>query len=218
MALQCAGRVLSQSSLPGVASAAKWRNHPGWRLQTGPSLALCGTAREQARWMSIDKYSLFGGDEAGLQRTSVDSYNKHGFVVNGVLIQGAVILLPESTLLWNVSSMQEITPDSLVVLRLLLNKPELCIIGTGRRLQRTPKALDSTMKDLGVPFDAMDTVNALATFNVLNEEGRNVVGVFLPLDPVEEQQSGLTLGNEGHARGEKSAVVSKNDDNRVPVT
>jgi hypothetical protein len=35
----------------------------------------------------------------------------------------------------------------------------------------------------------MDTVNALATFNVLNEEGRNVVGAFLPLDPVDVQQS-----------------------------
>jgi hypothetical protein len=74
--------------------------------------------------MSIDKYSLFGGDtEAGEQRTSVDSYNKHGFVVNGVLIQGAVILLPETTMLWNVSKMEDITSDSLVALRLLRSKP-----------------------------------------------------------------------------------------------
>ena len=73
--------------------------------------------------MSIDKYSLFGGDEAGDQRTSVDSYNKHGFVVNGVLVQGAVILLPETTLLWNVSTMQDITFESLVALRVLRTKP-----------------------------------------------------------------------------------------------
>ena len=58
--------------------------------------------------MSIDKYSLFGGEEAGEQRTSVDSYNKHGFMVNGVLIQGAVILLPETTLLWDVTKMEDI--------------------------------------------------------------------------------------------------------------
>ena len=73
--------------------------------------------------MSIDKYSLFGGEEAGEQRTSVDSYNKHGFMVNGVLIQGAVILLPETTLLWDVTKMEDINSDSLVALRLLRTKP-----------------------------------------------------------------------------------------------
>jgi hypothetical protein len=75
--------------------------------------------------MSIDKYSLFGGEEAGEQRTSVDSYNKHGFMVNGVLIQGAVILLPETTLLWDVTKMEDINSDSLVALRLLRTKPGL---------------------------------------------------------------------------------------------
>lgn len=50
------------------------------------------------------------------------------------------------------------------------------------------------MKGLGIPYDTMDTVNALATFNVLNEEGRNVVGAFLPLDPVDVQQIYTPLG------------------------
>jgi len=108
--------------------------------------------------------------------------------VNGVLIQGAVILLPETTLLWNVSKMEDITSESLVALRLLLTKPELCIFGTGRRLQRTPESIHRDMKAMGIPYDTMDTVNALATFNVLNQEGRNVVGVFLPLDPIDVQQ------------------------------
>jgi len=80
-------------------------------------------SEQQARFMSIDKYSLFGGDEAADQRTSVDSYNKHGFMVNSVLIQGAVILLPETTLLWNVTKMEDITSESLIALRLLLTKP-----------------------------------------------------------------------------------------------
>jgi hypothetical protein len=80
-------------------------------------------ASEQTRFMSIDKYELFGGDEAGEQRTTVDSYNKHGFVVNGVLIQGAVMLLPVTTLLWNVAKMEDVTTESLVAFRLLRTKP-----------------------------------------------------------------------------------------------
>ena len=80
-------------------------------------------ASEQTRFMSLDKYELFGGDEAGEQRTTVDSYNKHGFVVNGVLIQGAVMLLPVTTLLWNVAKMEDVTTESLVAFRLLRTKP-----------------------------------------------------------------------------------------------
>ena len=66
---------------------------------------------------------------------------------------------------------------------------ELCIVGTGRRMQRTPKSLHDDLKAMGIAYEVMDTVNALATFNVLNEEGRNVIGAFLPLDPVDVQQS-----------------------------
>lgn len=93
------------------------------RLESCMRMSMHWMGTNLARRMSIDKYSLFGGDEAGEQRTSVDSYNKHGFMVNGVLIQGAVILLPETTLLWNVSKMEDITSESLVALRLLLIKP-----------------------------------------------------------------------------------------------
>ncbi len=95
------------------------------RRTGAPARRVRSAALEHRRFMSIDKYSLFGGAEAGEQRTSVDSYNKHGFMVNGVLIQGAVILLPETTLLWNVTKMEDISSESLVALRLLRTKPGL---------------------------------------------------------------------------------------------
>ena len=43
-------------------------------------------------------------------------------------------------------------------------------------------------RQFGVPIEAMDTVNALATFNVLTEEGRVVVAALLPLDPYDPDE------------------------------
>lgn len=134
-------RPVLQQYLPAHASGpagAGWRSATAQREPRVPQLPLLAVQRtgaparrvrsaalEERRFMSIDKYSLFGGEEAGEQRTSVDSYNKHGFMVNGVLIQGAVILLPETTLLWNVTKMEDISSESLVALRLLRTKPGL---------------------------------------------------------------------------------------------
>lgn len=64
---------------------------------------------------------------------------------------------------------------------------DICIIGTGPRIERLSEDLRKSMMMAGIGIEVMDTVNALATFNVLNEEGRVVVGAFLPVDPLEEQ-------------------------------
>ena len=41
---------------------------------------------------------------------------------------------------------------------------------TGRRMQRLPLEVQKYMKELGINVEIADTVNGLATFNVLNEE------------------------------------------------
>ena len=46
----------------------------------------------------------------------------------------------------------------------------ICVIGTGRRMQRLPPTLMKQMKLMGINVEVADTVNGLATFNVLNEE------------------------------------------------
>ncbi|KAJ1476022.1 NADH dehydrogenase 1 alpha subcomplex assembly factor 3 [Baffinella frigidus] len=129
-------------------------------------------------------------DEGGA-RTVVESYHDSGFIINGTLMQGAVMLLPSSQLLWNVSNLEDITWDSLVALRMLQKKPELCVFGTGRRMQRLDPKLVKELREIGINVELADTVNALATFNVLNEEGRRVAGCFIPLDPIELQVQAL---------------------------
>jgi hypothetical protein len=45
----------------------------------------------------------------------------------------------------------------------------------------------------------MDTVNALATFNVLTEEGRVAVAALLPLDPFDPEGHALFFAAPGSA-------------------
>lgn len=47
---------------------------------------------------------------------------------------------------------------------------ELCVFGTGRRMQRLDPKLVKELREIGINVELADTVNALATFNVLNEE------------------------------------------------
>mmetsp|Transcript_60378 Transcript_60378/g.148535 ORF Transcript_60378/g.148535 Transcript_60378/m.148535 type:complete len:231 (+) Transcript_60378:201-893(+) len=136
-----------------------------------------------ARCMSLDQFNIFEG-ERDVQRTIVESYKSNGFVVNGVLITGSVLLLPEAVLHWNVNEMKDLTWDSMSVIRVLARKPDVCIVGTGRRLQRLPREVQVKLLELGIHVELMDSINASATFNVLNEEGRVVMAALLPLDPL----------------------------------
>ena len=65
------------------------------------------------------------GEDGRPARTTVESYTNTGFLVNGTVLPGAVVLLPEAALLWNVETMEDITWDSLVALRVLSPKPGL---------------------------------------------------------------------------------------------
>jgi uncharacterized protein len=68
--------------------------------------------------------SIFGSAvEEGSARTVVESFHDSGFIVNGTLMQGAVMLLGSSQLMWNVSELDDITWESLVALRMLKLKP-----------------------------------------------------------------------------------------------
>jgi hypothetical protein len=88
---------------------------------------------------------------------------------------------------------------------------DICIFGTGSRIERLSEDLRRNLMQAGIGVEVMDTVNALATFNVLNEEGRVVVGAFLPVDPLEEQvktlQEALTQKAESKKRTQGSNTV-----------
>ncbi len=58
---------------------------------------------------------------------------------------------------------------------------ELLVLGCGRTLQRLPSALVEALFAKGIGVEVSDTPNAVATFNILNQEGRAVAAAMLPL-------------------------------------
>lgn len=58
---------------------------------------------------------------------------------------------------------------------------DLLIIGCGRSSMRLPKAFTDGLSSKGISVEAIDTANAAATFNILNQEGRKVAGALLPV-------------------------------------
>ena len=69
---------------------------------------------------------------------------------------------------------------SLSFLRTLTPRPELLLIGTGREIsQRLPEDIADYLKQLGIGVEMMDSGNAIATYNILTDEGRTVLAAML---------------------------------------
>ncbi len=58
-------------------------------------------------------------------------------------------------------------------------KPEVVLLGTGERIVFPPQKILAAFLKRGVGLETMDSAAAARTFNVLVEEGRKAVAVFL---------------------------------------
>ena len=89
----------------------------------------------------------------------------------------SAIILPELLISeWPPQTVAELAREHIQQLAEL--KPELVLIGTGRRLQWPDRALLTPLMEAGIGFEIMDTAAACRTYNILSYEGR-VVAVAL---------------------------------------
>jgi NADH dehydrogenase [ubiquinone] 1 alpha subcomplex assembly factor 3 len=91
-----------------------------------------------------------------------------------------VLAVGDLWLSWAPTSLSDVTPASLRFLDLIKPRPELVVLGCGSSIGRVSPALEAALKEREIAIEALDTVNAVATFNILNQEGRAVVGALLP--------------------------------------
>ena len=120
---------------------------------------------------------------AGNVATEVDSYTTSGFVVNGISMAGAVLLMPRLRLLFSLTRVEDLTPRSLEVLRLCDVMSPLLLVGCGRHLTRPPAAFRGWAADHGIQVEPMATPQACSTFNFMVQEHRPVVAVLFPIVP-----------------------------------
>jgi uncharacterized protein len=106
---------------------------------------------------------------AGLITVNQDSYTRSLVVLPGQVIAD-----------WPPQAFEELALAHLAALVPL--RPELFILGTGRR-QRFPRVeLLAPLVEAGIGWEVMDTGAACRTYNILMSEGRNVAAALLMIE------------------------------------
>jgi len=112
-------------------------------------------------------------------RQFIQSYNNGKFQISGQQFYGSVIIFPEKTIEWDVSTYKFISIKNLKPVTELYNDVDLLLIGCGTKFVPRPDKLHSTLKDINITLEWMDTGAACRTFNVLLSEERRVVAALV---------------------------------------
>lgn len=119
----------------------------------------------------------------GTAKVSITEYDEGGFVINDVNMRGGVALFSEIAMLWKPKRMEDITREHLAVFTVANPPIEILVLGCGERISHTlAPELKEMLKVNGIVVEYLDTVNACATFNILNAEDRRVAAALLPYD------------------------------------
>jgi uncharacterized protein len=113
-------------------------------------------------------------------RQVIESYDGHGFKINGAPHIGSVIIWPEDAVGWTATSLAEASAGSLDPIFAVDPRIEILLIGTGARFALVPATLKGTLQQHRIAVESMDTGAACRTYNVLMSEDRRVAAALLP--------------------------------------
>ena len=98
--------------------------------------------------------------------------------VNSKVYPHALIVQPEGEINpWPVSAFADLSSDNLA--SLCVFKPELIIIGTGKKQQFLKPELIKSLIQAKIGFEMMDSQAACRTYNILMNEGRQVLAAII---------------------------------------
>lgn len=98
--------------------------------------------------------------------------------VNSKVYPHALIVQPEGEISpWPVSAFADLSSDNLA--SLCVFKPELIIIGTGKKQQFLKPELIKPIIQAKIGFEVMDSQAACRTYNILMNEGRQVLAAII---------------------------------------
>jgi uncharacterized protein len=114
-------------------------------------------------------------------RQFVDSYGPGRFRISGVVYEGSVLVLPQATVAWPVSSVEELTAADFRAAIAADPPVEVVLLGAGPKMVMLPADLRRELKNAGVNLEVMDTGAACRTYNVLLSEERRVAAALIAL-------------------------------------
>jgi uncharacterized protein len=114
-------------------------------------------------------------------RQLIQGYDSGGFRIAGVRHTGSVLVLPERTLAWPVSALEQVTAENLTPIRAAEPAVEILVLGCGARFVMVAAELRAALKTDGIVVEAMDTGAACRTYNLLLAEDRRVAAALIAL-------------------------------------
>lgn len=113
----------------------------------------------------------------------IQGYGPGLFRIAGVVHRSSVLVLPDRTLVWDVTEFDDI---SLGRFEPLLSKEmsvDVLLLGCGASMRLPPPDLRVALRQHGIVLEPMDTGAACRTFNVLLTEGRQAAAALIVLPP-----------------------------------
>ncbi|PQQ02597.1 NADH dehydrogenase [Prunus yedoensis var. nudiflora] len=164
-------RARGVGALPNLIRSLRKEAHPKpTNQQSLPSLRRAFSLYDQ-----INLIDNVPDDQLRFQR-----YTETGFRVNGVDYEGSLLCVGNMLMSWAPTKFSHVTPDSLSVFQIVRPIPEILILGTGRNIEPVDPELRRFIRSTGMKLEAVDSRNAISTYNILNEEGRIVAAALLP--------------------------------------
>ncbi len=112
-------------------------------------------------------------------RQVIESYGGGGFEVSGAAYRGSILVLPERTLDWSITAIEQLTFESLAPVLAEAGAFDLLLIGCGPKLAFLSPELRREVRAAGPVLEPMDTGAACRTYNVLMAEGRQVAAALI---------------------------------------
>ena len=112
----------------------------------------------------------------------IDAYGNGGFRFADLSHRGSLLIVPSGVYAWDVTSMDDVTPDACATFLREMAPPAFVLLGTGAAQLFPSPSLRKLFADAGLGLEAMSTGAACRTFNVLLAEGRDVGAGLLAID------------------------------------
>jgi uncharacterized protein len=115
-------------------------------------------------------------------QVSIDAYGNGGFRFAGMSHRGGLLCLPTGMQAWPVSSVAEITLESLAPVFAEADDIDVLLIGVGPDIAAIPRELREALRERRVIIEAVNTGSAIRTYNVLLAEERAVAAALIAVD------------------------------------
>jgi uncharacterized protein len=115
-------------------------------------------------------------------RQIIQSYGDFRFTISDKAHETPILVFPDEVLPWSVTSIEDLSVDSLTAVIEADPAVEIFLIGCGKSMALIQPALRDELKAAGIVIEPMDTGAACRTFNVLTTEDRRVAAALIPVE------------------------------------